>query len=349
MKIWEKHLLKRLSLSLLFIFFCLCLLFICIDLSMHSVRFLSGGKAALLDIGKYYLYFISGYTDLFFSLSFLLASLKILFDLVQRLESVALQMAGISCQKLARPFILLAIILALFSYINAEWIAPEALNITDSFRNEVSKRKKNKLRDHLQTFTLKDGSEIIYQEFDPKKRELFDVFWVLSINDLWHMKSLELDSGLAHFADHLIRKSTSKLEIEESFEKHSFDLPLDPVEATQSFTPFENRSITLLLSQTFSTLSADLPMIRAHLHYKLSLPLLPLLIALLLPPILLRNFSRNRPLFFIVASSIFGLVAFLTLLDSLLILAENQVIQPSLGLWIPWGLAFGVALYRLIK
>ena len=350
MKIWERHILWRLTIAFLLIFASLCLLFLCIDLSMHSVRFFAAGKAGLFDIGKYYLYFLSGYFDLLFALSFLLASLKVLIDITQRLEHVALQMAGISSRKLTRPFFLLAIVLAMLSYANAQWIAPQALNATDSFRNEVAKRKKSKLREHLQTLTLDDGSEIIYQDFNAKKKELFDVFWVLSASEIWHIKRLELDGAKGHFVDHFMRDSNEKLKILESFDEvHLKDLPLDPLEATQAFTPFENRPIILLISQAIAALSADLPMIRAHLHYKLSLPLLPLLLAAFVPSILLNKFSRNRPLFLMIALSLLGLIAFLTALDSLLILAENQMISPLFGLWAPWGITFGIALYRLIK
>jgi lipopolysaccharide export LptBFGC system permease protein LptF len=51
-------------------------------------------------------------------------------------------------------------------------------------------------------------------------------------------------------------------------------------------------------------------------------------------PIAMR-YGRNRPLFLIVACSLLALISFKTMIDSMLILGENQVLAPWVAIWVP--------------
>jgi lipopolysaccharide export system permease protein len=350
MKIWERYILIRLFSTALFILACLFGIFLLVDLSIHSVRFFADGHARALAVLLYYIHSFSMHLDLFFALAFLLSALKVLFDLTHHFELVALQMAGLSKQRLTRSLFIVAAVLSLLSYANAEWLAPNALESIDSFRSEHAKRKKQAQREHVHALTLDDGTEIIYQRFDSHQKILFDTYWIKSADELWHMKIIELGhtplSGRS--VDHFKRNEKGQIVIAESFENRPLlDLPLAASDALQKFVPFENRPIWTLAVQSFSH-SADIEMILAHLHYKLSLPLLPVLIAFALPPILLR-FSRRIPTFLIAACSLFGLISILTILDGMLILAENRVLNPALAIWTPWIVCFAVFSRRFLK
>jgi lipopolysaccharide export system permease protein len=350
MKIWERYLLLRLFSTALFILACLFGVYLIIDLSIHSVRFFADGRANTIAILLYYIHSFSMHLDLFLALSFLLSALKILFDLTHHFELIALQMAGLSKQKLTRPFFILASTFTIISYSNAEWLAPNAQESIDSFRKEYAKRKKQAQREHVHAVTLDDGSEVVFQKFDPHEKILFDAYWIKSADEIWHMKILLLDQTplLGQFVDHFTRNAKGQIAIAESFEKHPLpDLPLVASQALQKFIPFENRPLWTLFSQSFSS-CADLEMIRAHLHYKLSLPLLPLLISLSLPPILLR-FSRQLPTFLIAACALFALIAIFTILDGMLILAENRVLNPAMAIWSPWIVCLTISLRRFLK
>ncbi len=310
---------------------------VAVDLSVHSVRFFADGHVNIFNISLYYLYSFSMHLDLFFAVGFLLSVLKVLSDLTHHFELITLQMAGISKRRLSRPLFFLASTLTLCSYANSEWIAPNALESIDSFRDTHAKRKKHAQREHVHAVTLDDGSEIVYQEFDPHRKILFDAYWIRSPDELWHMKIIELKRTplLGRYTDHFVRNAKGQLAIAESFERRSLpDLPLNPSQAAQKFVPFEQRPLWTLFSQSL-TPCADQDMIRAHLHYKLALPLLPILIALALPPILLQ-FSRRTPTFLIAACSLFVVLSILTIMDGMLILAENRVVNPLLAIWIPW-------------
>jgi len=334
MKIWVRYLLRQMIVSFAFLLFCLFAVYVLIDLSIHSVRFLTRGpETSALDLFLYYLRHFAVHLDLFLPLAFLLSFYKVLFQLGGHLELVALQMAGLSRKKLLFPFFVFAVFLTLLGVVNHEYFAGKASAETESFKVSHSKSKKTKQSDQFQILSLDDESEIVYQRFDADKKELFDLFWIRSDKDIWHMKTLSFASHppTGYFADHLVREN-KLLQKQESFEEKIFEeLPLHADITPKPFVPFESRPLSTLFFEA-SLSSAESASIKAHLHHKLSMPTLPLLILLAAAPFAL-TFSRQRPTFLIVALSLFGFVACLTLFDSLLILGENKVLPPALAMW----------------
>ncbi len=331
MKIWQRHLLGRLFKTLALILASLFCIYTLMDLSVHGIRFFSG-TAGGVDLILYYVRSFSQHLDLFFSLSFLLTTLKVLSDLAHHSELIALHMAGLSMKKLAAPLFAVALTLAVLSLVNAEWLSPQALDSIDAFRATHAKRKKSELRSHAQTASFGDGSELVYQSFDPKEKTLFDVFWLRNSKEIWHIKTLTMQ-GIGSFVDCFERNANKQMALIRSFENLQIEgLYFSDEEMLQKFVPFENRPLKTLLFQSVKP-GADVSAIRAHLHYKLALALLPLLIAFTLSPHLLR-FSRTKPLFLIASASLFLLVGFLTVLDGMLILAENRVLPPAISIWL---------------
>ncbi|MBF8263843.1 MAG: hypothetical protein HW387_1508 [Parachlamydiales bacterium] len=350
MKLWMRYLLVRLYSTVLFILSCLFGIYVVIDLSIHSVRFFADGKVNALAVFLYYLHSFAMHLDLFFSLAFVLSSLKVLFDFTHHFELIALQMAGLSKRRLTRPLFILATTLSLLSYANAQWLAPNAQESIDLFRMEHAKRKKQAPQEHIHSVTLDDGTVVVYQRFDQRLKTLADAYWIRSEDELWHIKTLELNQSplLGRFVDHLTRNDQGQIAVSESFDRRPMpDLPLETAQALQKFVPIENRPLVTMLLQSFSN-CADREMIRSHLHYKLSMPLLPILIALSLPPVLLR-FSRQSAAFLIAACSLFALIALFTVLDGMLILAENHVLSPALAIWTPWFFCLSISLRRFLR
>ncbi len=339
MKIWQKYLLRQFSFTFTFFLLCLFIVYVLIDFSIHGVRFLtSGPKAGALDFIVYYLQYFAQHLDLFLPLTFLLSMYKVLFHLASHFELVALQMAGLSRKKLLLPLFFFASLLSLFGWINHEYFVGNAIVAADEFKASHSKSgKKNRSGDHFQTLVLEDQSELVYQSFDPQKKEFFDVFWIRSEGDFWHIKKLFFASfpPIGYFADHLVRETL--LQKQESFEEKIFkEMPLAPTTAPKPFIPFESRPISALFLEARLGGAG----VKTHLHHKLALPLLPLLVLLAAAPFTFA-FSRQRPTLLIVSLSLFGLIASLTLLDSFLILGENKVFPPALAIWtLPLLIAF---------
>ena len=335
MKLWERSLIFRLFKIVSSLLLALFVLFFFMDLSIHSARFFSQ-KMNPFSLIVYYLYSFSLHLDLFLALSFLLGSLAILFRASNHFELITLQMSGISRARLARPFILFALMLVVCSYINSELFVPSAPSSMDAFRDLHAKRKKSTT--HLYTIPLPDGTELIYSHY--AKHQLSDVYWVRG-PDLWHMKTYS--SGSAHCVDHFIRSSQG-IELVESFFEKSFPELNDL--ALSKFAPPDQRPLSSLFLQAFIPTS-DQHLVRTALHYKLSLPCTTLWIALILPPLLMR-FSRTRPHFLITAISILLLISFLTIFDGMVILAENHMLPPALALWSPWAVV-GLVTFCQVK
>jgi len=334
MKIWQRHLFNQLVRTFFFLFFCMFAIYVIVDLSVHGVRFFSDGKSTLFAVAIHYLHTLSILLELFLTLAFLLSTMRVLFDLNIHRELVALQMAGLSKKQLLSPFFLFALFLSIIGYLNTQWLVPQAQDTAEDFRVAHKNKKKKEERIHLYSLSLEDDSELVYQSFDPSKRELFDVFWVRTPDDIWHIKSLQIDSLSGKFANHLTRNSENTLEKSESFETRNFsELPWNQEAILHKFVPFESRPLSTLLFQACVD-SSERQSIFSHLHYKIAGPLIPFLVLFAIGPLTLR-FSRHQPLFLIASFSLFGFIALKVILDGMLILGENQVLPSSIVIWGP--------------
>ncbi len=311
LKIWQKYFFQKLTSAFLFSLSAMIFLYIAIDLSINGAH--SPSKDPFFLIHS--LSMIAKLAGFFFPLSFLLAFLKTIFDLHAQREILALQTSGASTKKLLLPFFSAAAILCALSYANYEWIVPR------TFEKATTSK--------VFSIEAEDGSEIVYHRYDPKSKTLYDVFWILSFDDFWWMETLDLSQAQGFHAEHFVKNQRTAF-----FEKISLThLPLQPKAVVKKLTPFEQRSLSNLIEAAYGQ-GADQHKALAHLHYKLSLPLLPFLCVFAISPFALK-FSRNSSRVALTALSLFVFVALITLFDALLILAENQVLSAPLALWSP--------------
>jgi lipopolysaccharide export LptBFGC system permease protein LptF len=346
MNIWKRFLIKKLLLTYLFFLFSIFAIYILVDLSVHGVKFFHHGNAPLLEALLYYFGTLSTHLDLLSCFSFLLALIQTLYTLSVHNEWLALQTAGISSRLLLRPYFLFSVFLSCLSLFNAQVFTPVALDSIDSFRSAYSKKNRS-VRDAVQSVTLDDESELVYHRFSSSEETLYDLFWIRSPFDIWHIQSLHLKDNppIGCFADHLVRRE-GLLQKSESYEKRPFaELPIDPQKPLQRFIPFNNRPLLTLLTQTFSAKS-ERASLSSRLHYKLALPLLPILLFLGVVPYPLL-FTRNRRPFLIVLCALFLFFGLYTILDGMFILAENQVLPAPLALYTPFLIAFPITWIQL--
>lgn len=346
MKIWQRHILVKLTQTFLLLLLCLFVIYVIIDLSAHGVRFLT--KSSMTEIALFYFNTFSTLLDLFLSLTFLLATMRVLYQLNSHRELVALQMAGISKKRLLLPFFIFAGCLSVISYFNMQWLSPTAQDFSIAFKT-AHKSKKNKNKENrVFTVSMKDESEIVYQKFDKKKKELFDVFWVRSSDDIWHMKTLNIDTLQGQYVNHLTRNADRQLEKKESiFERDFSDLDLDHKSVLHRFVPYESRTLSTLFLEA-CTDPAEKKSVFSHLFYKLLVPLIPFLVLLAISPISMR-YSRNGPIFLITAYSIFGFIALKVILDGMLILGENQVLPSYVAILGPILLVLSCSLPNFMR
>lgn len=334
MKIWQRHLLEKLVKTFFFFLFCLICIYVVIDLSAHGVRFLS--KSSFSEIALFYLNTFATLLDLFFTLTFLLASMRVLFSLNHHRELVALQMAGLSKKRLLLPFFIFAGALSFISYLNEQFFYSSAQEVASNFKTaHKSKQKIKPAQEKLFTLPLEDESELIYRKFNKDKKELVDVFWVRGPADIWHMKTLHIDSLRGDYVNHLTRGTSNLMEKQESFERKIFsEIPWNDEAILNRFISYESRSISTLAMQALSS-PADGRIICSHLYYKLIAPLMPFLALFAIGPLAL-NYTRKRQTFLITTTFIFAFIALKIIMDGMLILGENQVLPAFVAIFSPF-------------
>jgi lipopolysaccharide export system permease protein len=333
-KIWERMLFFRAFKFILFFLASIYLVYVVIDLSAHSGRLFSS-SISFFTLLLYYLHHFLARLDLFLPLSLLLATISLLFSMNLHHEIVSLRMAGISLKKLSRPLFLIAFLFTSLSYLNYEYLFPKSMRFIETFK-ETNLHRHSKKKPTLQMAPLLDGSKIIYQYYDPKKREFFDLFWIRSHSDIWHIKTLSLDSKEGKFTDHLIRKnSLSPFEKKESFPSRIFtEISFALISNETFFLSKENLSISSLWNQKIFLSRSDKVATQSHLYYKFVMPWLSPLALLCLLPFCVK-FSRNLQIFFLTAIALFVFFIFITLMDSCVILGENQALSPFFALCMP--------------
>lgn len=321
MKLWKKHLFSH----LLKTFFSSFILLICIylviersiehpsfsqNVSFFSLLFSYGGK-------------ISQFLDLFLITSFLFSILKVIIDLNDHREFLVLQLAGISSFQLAVPFLQCAFFLQIISYANQEWIYPFLIS-----ENKVVKPQEDPL---LFSQNLSDGSVIVYRNYDFEKEMVIDLFWLKEESTLLHFETIDLSNDVpkALYAQKLEKKEEGLI-LKESLDFLFLDPSLFSKKLFQKgFEPLEERKMSTLFKESSQSIAS-----RAHFHYKLALGALPYLLFLVQTPFFL-SYSRSRNRLLPISISLLTLILTRTAIDAGLIMTENHLFSPLLGIWGP--------------
>lgn len=350
--IWERCIFFNALKTLLYILISLYLTFILVDFSTNGNHYFKYTPPTYPELALYYLYHFARHLDLFFPLALLLSTIKTLLGMNARNELTALKSSGLKTLLLCRPLFFIALILGLLSYINLEYLTPHSLSFIEEFKIIHSKNPEKKREQYVQMYSLPNQTKLVFQTWAKEKNALFDVFWILSSDEFYHAKYLYMKyppvgEHVDHFKrnEHLLEKTASYTEF--LFEQ----MPnIDFTEKTLSALP-EHHSLSHLFSQIiehrFSSKEEEVAL-KTSLHRKLSAPLLSFLALIAILPYCLR-FSRYSPSFMLYSFSLFAFIVFYTLLDAAEILAENQVLFPSLLIWMPFLIAFSYFFFRAVR
>jgi len=339
--------------SLVFFLISIFVVYVIIDFSTFSVRFFKNSTPDLFNLFLYYVHHFIRYLDIFLPLTLMLAIIRVLSDRQAHNEITPLLLAGISRKKLLIPFAMIALILTGICYLNFEFLVPKSLDYIEDFRKSHSKKSLlTPQKQKIGIAALKDGTNLVYQK--KEENALIDVFWILSNDEVWHMKKLVLSKPPKGFyVDHIQRVESRAFEKVESFENFIFtEMSRPNIAKKSSFIPYENRSLSRLTNQiTHQKYFSDEEKanILTHLHLKLAMPLLSLIILIALPPYLFA-FTRKPRTYIISTVALASFVIFFTLIDSAAILGENQVLSPSMAIWIPFlctSIFFGRIFYQM--
>jgi len=353
--IWERYFFREIIKVFILFLFVFYFLYSIMDYSTHMQDFIVDKQIQISDIFLYYANQFIKRADLLIPLALLIAAIKVLSTLNANRELVALQASGVKLKKLLSPFFLVACFCTCFNYFNGEYLLPNSLNYLDKFHYSHFKHmQKGRKREPVHVLFLKDNSKLIYQTYDKEKKVFFDVIWLSSSDDIWRIKYLQadLEKPIGQYVDHLKRNSQGFFEREESYNSLLFkQIQWDRNMPRKGYIPFENRSISELFRLLHHKKTASIyeaKEIMTRLCFKCVIPLLPFLVLIAITPFCIR-YSRNLPIFFIYAFGLFGYISFFTLMDSAVILGENNVFPPLVAILTPFlGCAAGFG-WKFIK
>lgn len=338
-KRWSRWIFSDVIKFILFFMVCIYFVFFTVDLSIHGNKILIRSSANIFELFIYYYHIFIIYLNLFLCLALMLAIIKVVCSLNTHSELIALQMGGLSIRKLSIPIFVIAFFATALSYINYEYLIPNSTQQIEDFKNQFLRTKKRAEKNLVNTIFLQSGSKIIYQKYDSTTRNLFDVFFIKSQADMWHAKYLAPYSSpvQGRFVDHFQRNNDGTFQKTESFVSYTFsDINFDKT-SNKSLQPYESRPISTLFYQFISkrySSSVEKAYTLSQLNYKLAMPLLPMLTVFVLVPVC-SKFSRSNTVYIIFSLALIFFIGFYTLMDGVLILAENRVASSFLLIWTP--------------
>ena len=353
--IWKRYIFKELNKVFFFFLFCFFFLYGIVDYSTHIQDFVKDKHIQFADIALYYSCQFIKRADLLIPLALLIATIKVLCTMNGSRELVALQASGISKKKLFSPFFLMATFCCLFNLASVETLLPQSLNYLDSFRDAHFRHSfRGKRTEPFRVLHLKDGSKLIYQEYDAEKKVFIDVFWIRSFDDIWHLQTLQSDpkNPVGQYVDHLKRNKEGVMEKVESYELCRLSqLHWQANLPRKGMIPIENRKVSHLYKLLFvsdSTTKFQAKEILTELCFKCIMPFLSFLVVLGCTPFCV-VYSRSSPVFFIYSMALFSFIAFFTLMDAVVILGKNNTFPPVAAILPPFLCCMGACWWKYRK
>ncbi len=353
--IWNRYLLKE---FLKCFFLCIAafyFLYMLLDYSSHVERFYFNQQFQWQDFLIYYsCEFLRRFGTLA-PFALLVSCIKVLCQFSLHHEIIAMMASGFSTRRLLRPIIMVAFIMTLLMYLNAEFFAPRSI-VTLNRINDAHKiaSKSNRKHPVVQQVTLKDETTLLFQKYDSSRQVFSDVYWIKSIDDVFHMKSLDFSDRIpkGKFIDHFTRHKNGELLKSESFDLKEFtDMRFSKHLLNEIITPPEEQALSKLWKKSpkaESDYTEKQAQILAAFYNKMVFPWL-CLIAVIAPAPFCIQFTRKLQIFFIYAFSIFGLVALIIVLNSSLIVGKRQLFSPFWITCLPFMSIFSYFSWRYVK
>lgn len=343
-KIWEKYLLKTFFKSFFLVLFGFYGLYVLIDYSSHTTHFYGESGSVMLQFIKKYLYELSNRLDLLLPFALLIATIKTLTQLNSHNELVALLASGVSIRRILRPLLFVGLFFTALLYLNTEWVIPDAKNHLKKFTEARQVHKKEQAKQiSIQHLVLSDESKVLFQNYDSIHKRFFDVFWVESSEELYHMEYLYPYEAVPRGEKvQLFQKDPDGRYVRRSYENTKIfsTMHFNQKRLQETTTLPEELSYSLLWKRLPKKGKAENEKQSAHLtvfYQKLALPWLCLL-AIIGPAPFCVRFSRTLPIFFLYAVFTFGLIALHILLKASGVLGKRQVLDPFIVIFIPFAL-----------
>lgn len=339
--IWKRYFYKEIFKTFFFLLFGFYALYIAIDVMTH-LKDIKAGKTSFSVWVTYYLATFSRRLDVLVPFAVLIGSIRIYNGLQARNELVALLVSGVPMRRLLQPFFIAALSFSLLLYLNFEYFLPraqpKALAIQENdFGKKLEKEDESNIREVL----LKDASRLFYTTYDPTLKQFSDVFWIVNIDKVYHMKQLTCftNTPIGTQVDYIVRSSDGNMVVDSTYSELVFpNMEFDEESLLNSIQLPRDQSISTLFAQAklYGTSTSDRAIdVRSYLFYKLLFPLIAILAAFA-PVRYTLSFRRDMPHFMVYLLSLGALFCFFLLLQVALVLAKSHVVSPASAIVLPW-------------
>lgn len=343
MKIYQKYILKEFLSFFLFFLLCFYGLYVLIDYAGHAQTFYSSKNFSWDSFFRYYGAMFLVRAEILVPVGLLLAFLKTILRFNRQGEMVAFLAGGLSVHRLLRPLFLCGWAALLLLYMNEEWWLPVAGQKVSHIEESGKKNRKKRAfsATTVESVGFKDGSLLFYLAYDPVSHALSDVFWIDSLEDVYHMQSLFpwRNPPKAILVDHFVRSASGELLFQGRWEERSFpEIPFQKDRLQSTLLDPDMQPLSSLWEQFKSPMFEEASDRRGRLEsafaWKMLIPWFCLL-ALLLPAPACLRFSRQLPLFLLYARPLFTLLALYLFLDALKTVTSRQILPPVPTLVVP--------------
>ena len=188
MRILDKYILKKYFTSFIFVLIILVPIAIAINVSEKIDRFIGHTDLGVVEIiTDYYIPFVIYYVVTFMPLALFISTIFLTSKLASNTEIVAIHCAGISFDRLLKPYIIGAISIGLISFMANHFIVPHSNKSFEEFEEAyLRKTKKMKTRvDHV-SLQLTENDYVYFRNFDLVTNRGFDFSY--EIFDGLHLK-----------------------------------------------------------------------------------------------------------------------------------------------------------------
>lgn len=355
--IWERYFLREIIKTALFFLLCFFGLYVVIDYASHSATFQrNAGWLLWQGVALYYLCEFVQRLEVLLPLALLIATVRTLCALNTHHELIALMSSGIGLKRLLQPFLLVGIACTGLLYLNYEYLSPIALKELKHMSTQ-SARYKIEARQTLsaQHLILKDGSTLIYQQYDDESQRFFDVYWIRSVDDIYRMQYLTPGehAAIGQNIDHLARNSDGNLITTDFLVQGELPaLQFHKRTLFQTTSTPEEQSISRLWNQlpemNKRPQTDQEALLTSSFYHKLLMPWLCLLAVIGPAPYCLR-ITRTLPIFFIYAGSLVSFVIFYLVMGTATLLGKRQILPPEIAMMPPFFVALVGCIGRFVR
>jgi len=188
LRILDKYILKKYFTSFIFVLVILIPIAVAINVSEKIDRFLQHADLGVVEIiSDYYIPFIIYYGATFMPLALFISTIFLTSKLASNTEIVAIHGAGISFNRLLKPYIIGAITIGLISFMANHFIVPHSNKTFEEFEETyLRKTKKTKTSVNNVSLQLTENDYVYFRNFNLVTNRGFDFSY--EVFDGLHLK-----------------------------------------------------------------------------------------------------------------------------------------------------------------